>query len=138
LSDVYSLLLLISAVAGLGRGGIHYVPGNTYTYSADADEAITGQRRAGIFPGSMTLTPQASQAGAVLPRGRTRQVSRVVAGLKIKPEWFSHTFLLFLSVGHLLVLAYGFLVSLRFIFNLHTHSVLCTAPLRMRELVSAQ
>ncbi|MDR8433314.1 MFS transporter, partial [Acinetobacter baumannii] len=32
LSDVYSLLLLISAVAGLGRGGINYVPWNTYTY----------------------------------------------------------------------------------------------------------
>ncbi len=32
LSDVYSLLLLISAVAGLGRGGINYVPWNTYLY----------------------------------------------------------------------------------------------------------
>lgn len=52
LSDVYSLLLLISAVAGLGRGGINYVPWNTYTYIADVDEAITGQRREGILPAS--------------------------------------------------------------------------------------
>ncbi len=52
LSDVYSLLLLISAVAGLGRGGINYVPWNTYTYIADVDEAITGQRREGFLPAS--------------------------------------------------------------------------------------
>jgi Na+/melibiose symporter-like transporter len=37
------------AIAGLGRGGINYVPWNTYTYIADVDEVITGQRREGIF-----------------------------------------------------------------------------------------
>jgi oligogalacturonide transporter len=52
LSDVYSLLLLISAVAGLGRGGINYVPWNTYTYIADVDEVITGQRRRAFLPAS--------------------------------------------------------------------------------------
>ena len=30
LSDIYSLLLFISAVAGLGRGGINYIPWNIY------------------------------------------------------------------------------------------------------------
>ncbi len=44
------LLLLVSAIAGLGRGGINYVPWNTYTYIADVDEVITGQRREGILP----------------------------------------------------------------------------------------
>ena len=38
----------------------------TYTYIADVDEAITGQRREGIFAGIMTLTRKASQAGAVM------------------------------------------------------------------------
>jgi oligogalacturonide transporter len=66
LSDIYALLLLVSAVAGLGRGGINYVPWNTYTYIADVDEVITGQRREGIFAGIMTLTRKASQAGAVM------------------------------------------------------------------------
>ncbi|MGG5839163.1 MFS transporter, partial [Huaxiibacter chinensis] len=66
LSDVYALLLLVSAVAGLGRGGINYVPWNIYTYIADVDEVITGQRREGIFAGIMTLTRKASQAGAIM------------------------------------------------------------------------
>lgn len=82
LSDVYSLLLLISAVAGLGRGGINYVPWNTYTYIADVDEAITGQRREGIFAGIMTLTRKASQAGAVMLVGIIMQLSGFVSGQK--------------------------------------------------------
>ena len=86
LSDVYSLLLLISAVAGLGRGGINYVPWNTYTYIADVDEAITGQRREGIFAGIMTLTRKASQAGTVMLVGIIMQLSGFVSGQKIQPE----------------------------------------------------
>ncbi len=82
LSDVYALLLLISAVAGLGRGGINYVPWNTYTYIADVDEVITGQRREGIFAGIMTLTRKASRAGAVMLVGIVMQMSGFVSGQK--------------------------------------------------------
>ncbi|QGN38704.1 MFS transporter [Klebsiella oxytoca] len=132
LSDVYSLLL-ISAVAGLGRGGINYVPWNTYTYIADVDEVITGQRREGIFAGIMTLTRKASQAGAVMLVGIIMQMSGFVSGQKTQPYEVSHTILLILSVGTLLVLTCGFLVSLRFKLNLQTHSVLRAETLKMRE-----
>lgn len=138
LSDVYSLLLLISAVAGLGRGGINYVPWNTYTYIADVDEVITGQRREGIFAGIMTLTRKASQAGAVMLVGIIMQMSGFVSGQKTQPYDVSHTILLILSVGTLLVLACGFLVSLRFKLNLQTHSVLRAETLKMRESGRAQ
>ncbi len=124
LSDVYSLLLLISAVAGLGRGGINYVPWNTYTYIADVDEAITGQRREGIFAGIMTLTRKASQAGAVMLVGSLCSCRGLFPGKNTAWKGVSHTILLILSVGTLVVLACGFLVSLRFKLNLHTHSVL--------------
>jgi oligogalacturonide transporter len=99
LSDVYALLLLISAVAGLGRGGINYVPWNTYTYIADVDEVITGQRREGIFAGIMTLTRKASQAGAVMLVGIVMQMSGFVSGQKVQPAEVSHTILMILSVG---------------------------------------
>ncbi|PLO44425.1 MFS transporter, partial [Klebsiella pneumoniae] len=115
-----------------------YVPWNTYTYIADVDEAITGQRREGIFAGIMTLTRKASQAGAVMLVGIIMQLSGFVSGQKIQPEGVSHTILLILSVGTLVVLACGFLVSLRFKLNLHTHSVLRSETLRMRELGYAQ
>ncbi|QMK78803.1 MFS transporter [Citrobacter sp. RHB20-C16] len=131
LSDIYSLLLLVSAVAGLGRGGINYVPWNTYI--ADVDEVITGQRREGIFAGIMTLTRKASQAGAVMLVGIVMQMSGFVSGQSTQPEAVSHTILLILSCGTLLVLACGFLVSLRFKLNLQTHSTLREETVKMRE-----
>ena len=133
LSDVYSLLLLVSAIAGLGRGGINYVPWNTYTYIADVDEVITGQRREGIFAGIMTLTRKASQAGAVMLVGIVMQMSGFVSGHSVQPAAVSHTILLILSCGTLIVLALGFLVSLRFKLNLQTHSTLREETAKMRE-----
>ncbi|MEX7695779.1 MFS transporter [Enterobacter hormaechei] len=133
LSDVYALLLLISAVAGLSRGGINYVPWNTYTYIADVDEVITGQRREGIFAGIMTLTRKASQAGAVMLVGIVMQMSGFVSGQKVQPAEVSHTILMILSVGTILVLFCGFLVSLRFKLNLQTHSTLREETAKMRE-----
>ncbi len=132
LSTISSLLLLVSAVAGLGRGGINYVPWNIYTYIADVDEVITGQRREGIFAGIMTLTRKASQAGAVMLVGIVMQTSGFVSGQSTQPETVSHTILLILSCGTLLVLACGFLVSLRFKLNLQTHSTLREETAKMR------
>ncbi|ELE5795724.1 MFS transporter [Salmonella enterica] len=133
LSDAYGLLLLVSACAGLGRGGINYVPWNTYTYIADVDEVITGQRREGIFAGIMTLTRKASQAGAVMVVGIVMQLSGFVSGQSMQAAAVSHTILLILSCGTLVMLAFGFLVSLSFRLNLHTHRVLREETAKMRE-----
>lgn len=133
LHDVFSLLLLISALAGLGRGGINYVPWNTYTYIADVDEVITAQRREGIFAGIMTLTRKASQAGAVMLVGVVLQLSGFVSGPSVQAPGVSHTILMVLSVGTVCVLALGFLVSLRFKLNLQTHQTLREETLKMRE-----
>ncbi|MEL4014664.1 MFS transporter [Dryocola clanedunensis] len=132
LSDGFSLLLLVSAIAGLGRGGINYVPWNTYTYIADVDEVITGQRREGIFAGIMTLTRKASQAGAVMLVGIVMQLSGFVSGQTVQPPAVSHTILMILSFGTVAVLACGFLISLRFKLNLQTHSVLREETAKMR------
>ncbi|MFV9685937.1 MFS transporter [Pantoea sp. KXB45] len=133
MNDNLSLLLAISALAGLGRGGINYVPWNTYTYIADVDEVITGQRREGIFAGIMTLTRKASQAGAVMLVGIVLQLSGFVSGQATQTPSVSHTILAILSLGTLSVLACGFLVSLRFRLNLQTHTVLRQETLKMRE-----
>lgn len=132
LNDVFALLLLVSGIAGLGRGGINYVPWNTYTYIADVDEATTGQRREGIFAGIMTLTRKASQAGAVMLVGIVMQMSGFVSGQTTQPPAVSQTILLILSGGTVMVLACGFLISLRFRLNLHTHSILREETAKMR------
>lgn len=132
MSDNMSLLLLISGFAGLGRGGINYIPWNIYTYIADVDEIITGQRREGIFAGIMTLTRKASQAGAVMLVGIVMQFSGFVSGQSTQVPGVSHTILMILSIGTVLVLSLGFLVSLRFKLNISTHSVLREETMKMR------
>ena len=70
--------------------------------------------------------------------GIIMQLSGFVSGQKIQPAGVSHTILLILSVGTLVVLACGFLVSLRFKLNLHTHSVLRAETMVMRDIGYAQ
>jgi oligogalacturonide transporter len=132
MSDSMSLLLLISALAGLGRGGINYVPWNIYTYIADVDEAVTGQRREGIFAGIMTLTRKASQAGAVMLVGIVLHLSGFISGKAVQSETVTHTILFILSAGTVCTLAVGFIISLRFKLNLHTHRILREETLKMR------
>ncbi|WP_416412729.1 MFS transporter [Pantoea sp. App145] len=133
MNNSMTLLVLISGLAGLGRGGINYVPWNTYTYIADVDEVITGQRREGIFAGIMTLTRKASQAGAVMLVGIVLQLAGFVSGQTLQIPAVGHTILAILSIGTVCVLTCGFLVSLRFKLNLHTHTVLRAETLKMRE-----
>lgn len=133
MNDNFALLVLISGLAGLGRGGINYVPWNTYTYIADVDEVITGQRREGIFAGIMTLTRKASQAGAVMFVGIVLQLAGFSSGQATQVPAVGHTILAILSVGTLCVLACGFIISLRFKLNLQTHTVLREETLKMRE-----
>jgi oligogalacturonide transporter len=123
----------VSAVAGLGRGGINYVPWNIYTYIADVDEVITGQRREGIFAGIMTLARKASQAGAIMLVGIVMSMSGFVSGKSVQTPEVSHTILMILSFGTVAVLACGFLVSLRFKLNLQTHSQLREETEKMRR-----
>ncbi|WP_380182327.1 MFS transporter [Kalamiella sp. sgz302252] len=133
MSDVFSLLLLISAIAGLGRGGINYVPWNIYTYIADVDEVITGQRREGIFAGIMTLTRKASQAGAVMLVGILMQLSGFVTGATEQTESVSHAILMIMCGGTIFVLFLGFMISLRFKLNLTTHKTLREETEKMRK-----
>ena len=124
LSHVHTLLVTISAIAGLGRGGINYVPWNIYTYISDVDEIITGKRREGIFAGVMTFTRKASQAGAVMLIGVCLQWSGFVSGQNQQPEQVLLTILFLLVIGTIFVLSLGFLISLKFKLNLTTHKIL--------------
>lgn len=56
----------------------------------------------------MTLTRKASRAGAVMLVGIVMQMSGFVSGQKVQPAEVSHTILMILSVGTILVLFCGF------------------------------
>ncbi|WVD60885.1 MFS transporter [Orbus mooreae] len=124
LSSIHLILVVLSAIAGLGRGGINYVPWNIYTYISDIDEIITGKRREGIFAGVMTFTRKASQAGAVMLIGISLQFSGFTADSPLQSPEVIHAILFIMVFGAILVLSCGFYVSLKFKLNLKTHKVL--------------
>ncbi|HHT0069882.1 TPA: MFS transporter [Raoultella ornithinolytica] len=127
-----AVLMLVSAVAGFGRGGINYIPWNTYTYMADVDEAITGLRREGIFAGVMTMTRKASQAVAVMLVGVLLQLAHFNPGQPQQPASVHYIILAVLSLGTTLLLIGGYLASCRFTLNIKTHAVLREECDRMR------
>jgi oligogalacturonide transporter len=111
-------------VAGLGRGGLNFIPWNVYNYMADVDEIVTGRRREGAFAGVMTFTRKTTQALAIMGVGLILQAGGFASGSSTQTEGALTTILVLMTAGTLTMLAFGFVVSLRFRLDRHTHAVL--------------
>jgi oligogalacturonide transporter len=112
------------AIAGLGRGGLNYIPWSNYNYMADVDEIVTGERREGVFAGVMTFVRKTAQALAVFLGGQWLAYGGFQEGSDTQSPQAITTILLVLSAAPLAILALGFLVSLQFKLNARTHIVL--------------
>ncbi|MBB6095464.1 oligogalacturonide transporter [Povalibacter uvarum] len=120
-------------VAGLGRGGLNYIPWNVYNYMADVDEIVTGRRREGAFAGVMTFVRKTTQAAAVMGVGLILQAGGFVAGSATQSSEAVTTILIVMGLGTLTLLTFGFFVSLRFHLNRETHEVLMGEIKRFKE-----
>ncbi|MDR7331155.1 MFS transporter [Roseateles asaccharophilus] len=124
-------------LAGLGRGTLNFVPWSVYNYLPDVDEAVTGQRREGIFAGVMTLVRKLAQSAAIMASGwiidwggyiKTKPGEVVVQ----TPEAIQTVTLLMVG-GPLLMLVLGALASWKFRLNASTHAVLVHEVERLRN-----
>jgi oligogalacturonide transporter len=120
-------------IAGLGRGGLNYIPWNTYNYMADVDEIVTGRRREGAFAGVMTFIRKTSQASAVMSVGMLLQAGGFVSGNTTQSPESVRTILLVMTLGTLTLLAMGWVVSLRFRLDRNSHVVLMNEIQRFKE-----
>lgn len=120
------------ALAGLGRGTLNFVPWSVYNYLPDIDEAVTGQRREGIFAGVMTLVRKLSQAIAVLVVTQIMEVGGYVKGGEAQTPEAVHTVVLLLVVGPIVIMLLGFIIALKFRLNARTHAVLIEEVDRLR------
>lgn len=126
-------------LAGLGRGTLNFVPWSVYNYLPDIDEAVTGQRREGIFAGVMTLVRKVAQSGAIIASGWIIDLggyispkSRPGEVIAQSPEAI-HTITALMVGGPLLMMVLGMLVSWRFRLNAATHAVLVKEVERLRH-----
>ena len=56
LTNLMYFIFAASVIMGLARGGTYMIPWNVYNFLPDADEALTGNRREGIYAGVMMLS----------------------------------------------------------------------------------
>jgi oligogalacturonide transporter len=119
-----ALFWLPVLLAGLGRGGLNYIPWATYNYMADVDEIVTGKRREGAFAGVMTFVRKLSQALAVILVGQVMQASGFVSKAATQSPGAVAAIVAVLGIGTLALLGFGTLVSFFFRLDPRTHAVL--------------
>lgn len=126
-------------LAGLGRGTLNFVPWSVYNYLPDVDEAVTGQRREGIFAGVMTLVRKLAQSLAIVATGWLIDLGGYVSpkmrppgeALSQTPEAMA-TVTAVLVIGPIVVMLAGLLLAWRFRLNAASHWVLMQEVERLR------
>lgn len=126
-------------LAGLGRGTLNFVPWSVYNYLPDIDEAVTGQRREGIFAGVMTLVRKMAQSAAIIASGWIIDLggyispkSRPGEVIVQSPEAIQ-TITGLMVGGPLLMMLFGLIASWTFRLNASTHAVLVNEVERLRN-----
>ena len=126
-------------LAGLGRGTLNFVPWSVYNYLPDVDEAVTGQRREGIFAGVMTFVRKIAQSGAIVVTTSLIGLGGYVSADKAHPgaavvqsPEAVRAVVLVMVGGPILVMLWGLVVSWSFRLNARTHEVLIHEVERLR------
>lgn len=120
-------------LSGLGRGGLNYIPWNTYNYMADVDEVVTAKRREGIFAGVMTFIRKATQAAAVMGVGLILEAGGFMPKAETQSDQAITTILAVMGIGTIGVLLAGFAVSRRFRLDGPRHVILMEEIARFKE-----
>lgn len=140
--DPVAALWLLGPIilAGLGRGTLNFVPWSVYNYLPDVDEAVSGQRREGIFAGVMTLVRKVAQSGAIIVTGWIIDAGGYVSPSTVHsgpavvqtPQAVA-TIAVLLVLGPILIMLAGLIASWRFNLNARTHEILMVEIERLRQ-----
>jgi oligogalacturonide transporter len=127
------LLFVMIGICGLGRGGLNYIPWNNYAFIPDVDEALTGQRREGVFAGVMSLIRKGTQALAVFLVSVALQDAGFVSGKTTQPSAAVTAIISILLFGTLIFLIGGLIVSYRYKLTKENHIVLLAEIKRLKN-----
>ena len=125
-------------LAGLGRGTLNFVPWSVYNYLPDIDEAVTGQRREGIFAGVMTLVRKLAQSVAIITTGWLIDAGGYISPksrpgeVVVQSAEAVQMVTLVMVLGPILAMLLGLWVARHFRLNAQTHAVLAHEVERLR------
>jgi oligogalacturonide transporter len=123
----------VVVVAGFGRGALNYIPWSVYNYMPDVDEIVTGRRREGAFAGVMTFIRKVMQSAAIFFATQILNLAGLIPKTMNQPAPVVMTVVAIVALGPLLILLFGFFVSLRFHLDSATHGVLMEEIERFRK-----
>lgn len=95
----FAIVILIMVFFGIGTGGVYYIPWSLYTFIADVDEALTGERREGTYSGAMMLVGQIMQASVIFLLGLFLQHCGFKEGVTTQPLSAVHAIVGVLLIG---------------------------------------
>ncbi|MDE5054429.1 MFS transporter [Niallia taxi] len=127
------LLFVMIGICGIGRGGLNYIPWNNYAFIPDVDEALTAQRREGVFAGVMSLIRKGTQALAVFLVGVVLQEAGFISGSNSQPDSAVNAIVFILLFGTLIFLIGGLIVSFRYKLTKENHVVLLDEIQRLKN-----
>ena len=127
------LLYVPVLIAGLGRGGLNFIPWNIYNYIADVDEIVTGERREGIFAGVMMFTRKTTMSLAMVIVGQILDWGGFVAHATTQSPAARTTIVVLLGAGPILLLLMGIWISFKFKLTKKTRAVLMREIARFKQ-----
>lgn len=132
-SNILILLTLFALISTVGRAGIDYIPTYQLPFMSDIDEAVTGQRREGIYTGVNSLFSKLATAiqGSVLGIGLA--MFGFQAGATTQSESAVLGIIIVALVFPVVLLGISSLASLKLKLNKENHQILVDEVQRLKN-----
>ncbi|SPS04066.1 MFS transporter [Latilactobacillus sakei] len=118
------LVVGVTAVFGIGTGGVYYIPWTVYTFLADVDEVVTNRRREGVYSGAMTMAGKLIRATIVFILGVVLSQFGFKAGATTQPLSAVHAIVGVLLIGVIGLALLGMYSSHKMKLNHETHQII--------------
>lgn len=126
-------LFVITAIFGLGTGGVYYIPWTVYTFLADVDEVLTGRRREGIYAGAMTFAGKLTRSVVVFAMGWVLSQFGFVSGQAAQPESALHAIIGVFALGVIGLAIGGIYYASQMKLDRKNHAVLLEEIARIKS-----
>ena len=122
--EAVPLIIIITAVFGLGTGAVYYIPWSTYTFMADVDEVVTDRRREGVYAGAMTMAGKLMRFVVVQSLGFILAANGFDKKADTQPESAIMAIILVLLIGVCGLAIIGIYFTIRMKLDHKTHQII--------------
>jgi oligogalacturonide transporter len=118
------LVVGVTAIFGIGTGGVYYIPWTVYTFLADVDEVVTNRRREGVYSGAMTMAGKLVRATIVFVLGLVLTESGFQKSATTQPASAIHAIVGVLIIGVCGLAVLAMISAHKMKLGHHTHKVI--------------